>query len=51
MIGFIMLMINGYYKAFNGEGFVNDINALCVASVTEILVEIMLCAIFSLFKR
>lgn len=50
MIGFIILMLNEYHKAFNGEGFVNDSNALAVASVSEILIEIMLYAIFSLFK-
>lgn len=39
MVGIIIMMINGYYEAFNGEGFIMNIGMLGAATMAEILIE------------
>lgn len=45
MIGFIILVISAFYKAFTGECFITDIDALGVASLGELILEIFLGAV------
>lgn len=51
MIGFIILVINAFYKAFTGETFITDIDALGVASLGELILEIFLGAIYTGVKQ
>lgn len=45
MIGFLILTICAFYKAFTGECFITDIGALGAASLGELIMEVffMIC--------
>ena len=47
MIGFIILIIAAFYKAFTGDDFIKDISALGCASIGELMIEISFALIFS----
>lgn len=50
MIGFIILTISAFYKAFTGECFITDMGALGAASLSELIIEIS-CVIYIGFKQ
>ena len=46
MIGFIILIIAAFYKAFTGDVFLEDFGAMAIASIGELVLEFVFTIIF-----